>query len=207
VNKTPEMVRLMRCPCCGADSIEEVLRTDTVEVPSDGEPALVEVSNVPIERCRSCGEEFSGPRAAQVKHNAICRTLGLLTPEEIRQLRERMGLTQSQLSQLSGIGEATISRWERGRLLQNRAMDRYLRLLASDVRCPAFLRGVDRARDVQMTAPSPSYSDPMPQPANGDTEELRARFPSLGSELIQCRDQARRFSFVSPSFGGAALVP
>ena len=66
--------------------------------------------------------------------------LGLLTPEEIRQLRERMGLTQSQPLQISGIGEATISRWERGRLLQNRAMDNYLRLLAFDAKCLGVLK-------------------------------------------------------------------
>ena len=40
------------------------------------------------------------------------------------------------------IGVATISRWERGRLLQNRAMDNYLRLLAQSSDNIRFLEGL-----------------------------------------------------------------
>src|SRR5205807_353946 len=43
--------------------------------------------------------------------------------------RERFGPDQRDFAGLTGIGVATLSRWERGRLLQTRAMDRYLRLL------------------------------------------------------------------------------
>jgi transcriptional regulator with XRE-family HTH domain len=37
-------------------------------------------------------------------------------------------LSQELLARLTGIGVATISRWERGRLLQNRALDNFLRV-------------------------------------------------------------------------------
>jgi hypothetical protein len=43
---------------------------------------------------------------------------------------------------LTGFGEATISRWERGRLLQNRANDRYLRLLAERPENVQFLESL-----------------------------------------------------------------
>jgi len=132
MNTAFESSRRSGCPCCGIGPIVDDVRTEIIEFSLDGEPTRVEVNGVPIERCIACGEEFSGPMAAEVKHQAICRTLGLLNPEEIRRLREQLGLTQAELSRLSGIGEATISRWERGRLIQNRAMDRYLRLLAAD---------------------------------------------------------------------------
>ena len=65
----------------------------------------------------------------RLQHAAVCRALGLLTPAEIQAIRERLGPTQAEFAQLTGIGEATISRWERGRILPNRAMDHYLRLL------------------------------------------------------------------------------
>jgi uncharacterized protein YqeY len=53
------------------------------------------------------------------------------SPEEIRAVRERLDLSQAEFGQLTGIGVATLSRWERGRMIQNRAMDCYLRLLAA----------------------------------------------------------------------------
>src|SRR5207249_4533721 len=72
----------------------------------------------------------------RLHHEAICKTFGFLTPQEIRDLREKkLRMTQEEFAQLTGIGVATISRWERGRLVQNRAMDKYLRLLKrTDVR-------------------------------------------------------------------------
>lgn len=70
-----------------------------------------------------------GPEAARIRHEAICRRLDLMTPERIKSIRERLEMTQKQFSDLTGIGEATLSRWERGRLLQCRAYDNFLRLL------------------------------------------------------------------------------
>ena len=65
--------------------------------------------------------------------------MALPTPSEIVALRERLGLSQSELAALTGIGKATISRWERGRILPNRAMARYLSLLE-------YADNVDRLR-------------------------------------------------------------
>ncbi len=38
-------------------------------------------------------------------------------------------MTRGAFAQVTGLGEATLSRWEKGILVQNRANDRYLRLL------------------------------------------------------------------------------
>jgi putative zinc finger/helix-turn-helix YgiT family protein len=56
------------------------------------------------------------------------REARLLTPEEIREGREKLGLTQKQFANLLGVGEATVSRWETGVQIQQRAMDRFLRV-------------------------------------------------------------------------------
>jgi putative zinc finger/helix-turn-helix YgiT family protein len=92
----------------------------------------------------SCGERLSGIEAARVRHRAICDTLGLLLPEWIREIRKRLGLTQAEFARFTGFGEATISRWERGRLLQNRANDRFLRVLAEVPESRAFLAELTR---------------------------------------------------------------
>jgi transcriptional regulator with XRE-family HTH domain len=67
------------------------------------------------------------------------REARLLTPDEIRDGREKLGLTQKQFANLLGVGEATVSRWETGAQIQQRAMDRFLRVcLASPAAVAAF---------------------------------------------------------------------
>ncbi len=95
----------------------------------DGKRITVQARRVPLEICDNCGERYVGPEAARVEYDAICRTLGLPTPAEIVSLRQRLRLSQAALAKLTGIGKATISRWERARMLPNPAMARYLRLL------------------------------------------------------------------------------
>lgn len=65
-----------------------------------------------------------------MQHEAVCKHLGVMTPGQIRQLRVNLGLSRTQLARLTGLGEATIARWERGSLIQNEANDRFLKLLA-----------------------------------------------------------------------------
>lgn len=119
------------CPTCRRGVLKSIRIDDEFDFRVDEGLVHVRAEGVPVEACDVCGEQLSGPEAAAIRHRAVCKTLGLLGPDEVRGVRERMGLTQAQFSKLTGIGEATISRWERGRLLQNRANDRYLRLLAS----------------------------------------------------------------------------
>jgi transcriptional regulator with XRE-family HTH domain len=52
-----------------------------------------------------------------------------MTPDQIRGLREFYRLTQTEFSKITGLGEATVSRWERGSVIQNKAYDYYLYLL------------------------------------------------------------------------------
>lgn len=127
----------IRCPSCGRAKLTPRIITDRFEYVGDRGPLVVEAPDVPVQVCEACGETFSGPEAAHIRHEAICRALKLLTPDEIKAIRERLGKTQQEFAELTGIGEATISRWERGRLLQNRANDNFLRLIASN---PANLK-------------------------------------------------------------------
>ena len=64
----------------------------------------------------------------------------MLTPEEIREGREKLGLTQKQFANLLGVGEATVSRWETGAQIQQRAMDRFLRACLASPAAVELLR-------------------------------------------------------------------
>jgi DNA-binding transcriptional regulator YiaG len=63
-----------------------------------------------------------------------------LAPQEIRQGRESLALTPKEFANLLGVGEATVSRWETGAQIQERAMDRFLRVCLGSPAAVALLR-------------------------------------------------------------------
>ena len=85
---------------------------------------------LPARRCDHCDFDYLDGEGERLKHQAVCRHLGVLTPEEIRRIREDHGLSRPAFAKLTGIGEASLSRWENGIKIQTPANDRYLRLLA-----------------------------------------------------------------------------
>ncbi len=151
------MEKQLRCPLCGHSPLRPAFIDRTFEYGNEEDDRItVHAHQVPIEICDGCGEGYSGPAAARVEHEAICRILGLPTPAEIVSLRERLGLSQAELAQLTGIGKATISRWERGRMLPNRAMARYLWLLDRNPTNVALLEGVGEGPGQQPDSPPAS---------------------------------------------------
>jgi putative zinc finger/helix-turn-helix YgiT family protein len=100
----------------------------TVEVVHDGRSYTVTVPDLKTPRCRNCGELLLDSAANRQISDAFRRQANLLTPEEIRQAREGLGLTQRQLAGYLGVAEATLSRWETGAQIQQRSLDRLLRL-------------------------------------------------------------------------------
>ena len=116
------------CPQC-----EEVV--ETISRPEAFRYGVVESAVdlpvvLPVRRCRRCGFEFLDQEAERIKHEALCRHFGVLTPWEIRAIRLRHGLNREEFATLAGLGSATLSRWETGTLIQSLGNDRYLRLLA-----------------------------------------------------------------------------
>ena len=87
---------------------------------------------LPVRVCRSCGFEFLDHEAETLQHEAVCAHLGVLTPKEVRGIRRMHGMSRAEFSRVTGLGEATLNRWENAILIQNAANDRYLRLLAQN---------------------------------------------------------------------------
>jgi HTH-type transcriptional regulator/antitoxin MqsA len=84
-------------------------------------------------RCEECGETFytgdMGDEALRRASAAVRREEGLLMRAEIREIRQRYGLSQADLERLIGAGPKTVVRWERGTIFQNRTADTLLRVL------------------------------------------------------------------------------
>jgi HTH-type transcriptional regulator/antitoxin MqsA len=116
------------CPRCGTMVTE---RRSALKLPVNGED--VSVPSALHLRCSKCDEvvlRFSDSRRLQEDAIAIYRRKhGLLSADGIRAIRERFGLTQSELARLLHLGANTISRWESGRNVQTEAMEMLLRLI------------------------------------------------------------------------------
>ena len=117
------------CPQCDGVSVITTWHHDVFDYGS-GESAVKLHVDLPVRRCASCDFEFLDHEGHWLRHEAVCRHLGVLSPVEVRGIRKRHGMNRSEFAQVTGLGEATLNRWENGTLVQNRANDRYLRLIA-----------------------------------------------------------------------------
>ena len=116
------------CPTCGTMMTEG--RSSLSTSVNGAEVAVPDASHL---RCPKCGEVVL--RFDEVRHlnqtalDIYRRKYGLLSLDEIRSLRERLGLSQVEFGRLLRLGSNTISRWESGRNVQTAAMDMLLRLI------------------------------------------------------------------------------
>lgn len=140
----------LACPLCESKSIDTLLHSDVFKYGSGDSAVTLRVDNLPVRRCTSCDLEFIDHEGAQLRHDAVCRHLGVLTPAEVREVRERYGMTRASFAEATGLGEATLGRWETGAVVQNRANDLYLRL----TRFPLVMRLLERLT-VRESEPAP----------------------------------------------------
>jgi putative zinc finger/helix-turn-helix YgiT family protein len=117
-----------RCGKCGQKRMQLATVPYATTIEHDGRAYRVEIPALTVPRCGNCGAISIDDEADRQISAAFRREARLLAPEEIRQGREKLGLTQKQFANLLGVGEATVSRWETGAQIQQRAMDRFLRV-------------------------------------------------------------------------------
>ena len=117
-----------KCGQCGQRTVIQSTVPYSVEMEHDGRSYTIEIPALDAPRCQQCGEIVLDDAANHQISNAFRQHLGLLTPEQIRRNRESLSKTQRELAAALGIAEATLSRWETGGQIQQRAMDRLLRL-------------------------------------------------------------------------------
>lgn len=105
-----EAVKVMEdVPICNPDgSVREVVKVevDAMKAP-DGEIYLDGDALAKLDRVKA-------------------RYEGIMLPDDIRQLRERFGLTQTEISNALGLGGKTWTRWESGRERPSRSMNNML---------------------------------------------------------------------------------
>ena len=117
-----------KCPSCNDDRVLRSIQ-DYEYVYGVGEAAVRIWLEIPVYSCTQCQIQFTNWETEEIEKQALCKHFGVLNPNEIKQIRKKYAMSRSEFSQLTGIGEASLSRWEKGINIQNIANDRYLRLL------------------------------------------------------------------------------
>ncbi len=143
-----------KCGHCRERAVKPATVSYTTDIEHDGRTHTVTVDALRVPRCEKCGELVLDDAANRQITDALRRQIGLLTPVQIRQNREAFGLTQKQLASQLGVAEATLSRWETGAQIQQRAMDRLLRLFFGFANVRSAL--ADEGAIAQLGAPVPT---------------------------------------------------
>jgi DNA-binding transcriptional regulator YiaG len=156
-----------KCPSCERNTI--TTQPQVEEFPyGDGASAVILTATVPVHTCANCGIEYTGREAEVIRHEAVCVHLGVLPPRLVKEIRKKFG-SRTEFSRLTGIGEASIGRWEAGLQIQNLAMDLLLRLV-SEPQNRRFLKSRSR---LQKHSPSKRFPAIRLTP---DLETAAARF-------------------------------
>jgi len=119
----------MDCPICANGKMKKVKAP--YQANYGGQP--VSLSSAEMFRCSNCGERVFDPDQAEALSvavkNSVRQMFGLLSPDEILAIRQKLGMTQVELEDIFGQGPKVVTRWESGRVIQNKNADTILRML------------------------------------------------------------------------------
>jgi HTH-type transcriptional regulator / antitoxin MqsA len=120
--------KLEHCPFCGNETYQHQIKPMTLQYKSH--PITV---NQPGYWCNECMEGVIGGddrKSTQKELQAFrARIDGLLTPDEVRTIREKLNLTQQKASEIFGGGINAFSRYERGETPIPKPLSQLLQLL------------------------------------------------------------------------------
>jgi putative zinc finger/helix-turn-helix YgiT family protein len=116
------------CPRCLKEEVHPEEMPYTTDVKHDGRSFHLEIPRIRIPKCRACGNLVFSHSVDDEVFRALREEARLLTPEQIKKARMALDLQSKELAERLGVAAETISRWERGGLIQSRAMDNLLRI-------------------------------------------------------------------------------
>lgn len=141
---------MYKCPVCGGKLDSVTMKKQIVHNGS-----RIEFEDTQS-KCHACdavmyvGSQVSQHELARAR--AIRAAEGLLSPEELRNIRLKYKMTQTDMESLLSTGAKTWTRWERGKVTQSKATDSLLRVFASDpavARCMLENAGIDNPQALE----------------------------------------------------------
>ena len=117
------------CPVCGKGALNKELIEERFEYKGQS----ISIPNYLVYKCDACNETIVDKgtlkSSGKLLKNFKCKVDGLLTGDEIKEIRKKLNLTQEQMSEILGGGLKGFARYESGQICQSRAMDNLLRIL------------------------------------------------------------------------------
>jgi putative zinc finger/helix-turn-helix YgiT family protein len=117
-----------RCVECGKTEVRPAVIAYDAEVKHDGRLCRFSINDLHVNRCDACGEVFFDATTDAQISQGLRQHLQLLSPREIREGIQALGLTQREFAEQTGIAAETISRWLSGAYIQSRAMNTLMRM-------------------------------------------------------------------------------
>ena len=167
---TNAVATALACPQCGESAISTSIQRDKF-VYGTGNSAVELTVELPVRHCNDCDIHYLDSEAEDIKHEAVCRHLGVLPPAAIVNIRKKHSLSRAAFAKITGLGEASLGRWEKGINIQNIGNDRYIRLL-EDPRVMQQLREVAMSTE---SRPLQRKSNVIPFPNLEITKEMLQR--------------------------------
>lgn len=126
-----------QCVICGSkDIIRLENQTDSITFKVGDKLKKFVLTGLSLSKCQSCGEGYLNPKDCEIESQKLLEALanerrrkGLLTGEEIREIRVSLGFTQVEFEKLLGLGAKSFVRWENYKTDQSKSADLLLRAI------------------------------------------------------------------------------
>ena len=118
-----------KCGKCRQKAVVLATVPYTIPIAHDGRKYEVALPSLSVPKCGNCGAISIDNEADRQIDKAFRRVAGLLSQEEIREGRKKLGYEQQEFADLLGISASTLSRWETGAQVQQRFHDGILRAI------------------------------------------------------------------------------
>jgi len=128
---------LTQCAICGSNNIKRLEnQQDRTPFKTSGKVKWLTLEGISFDKCLDCGEIYYNPQDLELLKVKTKETMeenrvkkGLLTAQEIKEIRESLGISQVELEKLLGFGAKSFARWETYKADPSRAADLLLRAI------------------------------------------------------------------------------
>ena len=116
------------CPTCFERSVvPSVIPVHEAEMKHDWSMYKITLYDVPVNQCEKC-QSFN-IMDGELEENALRKAAGILFPNEIRDIREKLNLTVEDFAKTIGVIPKQLEGFEEGLLYQSKSADILIRLM------------------------------------------------------------------------------
>ncbi len=116
------------CPLCGQGELLASRIAHEAEIKHDGRVHKLHISCLHVKQCSACGEVLFDSTSHDEISGALRKHLKLLSPQQIRDKLQSLGLMQKTFAERIRVAQETVSRWLSGAFIQSCAMDELMRM-------------------------------------------------------------------------------